>query len=212
MITTLKEVDPQIVDDKEIEVVSNNIRNPRLHRCLEQMSKLCLYVLKCDSNNTNGTVKPSDSAKIRAAWDVVKDEVKFNTQEENNDLPGSDYEFAYMIYTPDQKEIRRINNTKTQNVVAEICTCIEHCLSVDSARTQGYTKPEDVATIQQRLDFVDRVMDRWIGKGTSMTDTGLSMPSYPGLGKIQPDIDGDWATKLEHSKELPMPQHTPVKS
>lgn len=209
MKTELNIVDPQIVDDKKIDVNDNNIRNRRIHACVEAMSRLCLFILKCDSNNTSGTVKPSDAAKIRAAWDIVKDEVDFNSQEANNDLPGSDYEFAHMISTVDQKEIRRMNNPKTQNVVAEVAKCIEHCLSVDSARTQGYTTPEDVATIKQWLDFIDRVMDRWIGKGQNMTDTGMTLPSFPGLGKIEPSLDGDWAQKLEHSKDLPKPQHSP---
>ena len=212
MQTTLKEVSPNVIDDKEIEVVANNIRNPRLHRCLEAMSKLCLYVLKCDSNNTSGTVKPSDAAKIRASWDIIKDEVAFNTTEDNNDLPGSDYEFSYMVYTPDQREIRRINNVKTQNVVAEICYCMEHVLSVDSAKTQGYTKPQDVESIQKRLDFVDRTMTRWIGSGTTMTDTGVVLPSYPGLGRIVPGLDSDWAQRLEHSKTTPEPQLATPKS
>ncbi|MHC5059369.1 MAG: hypothetical protein ACYTKD_32355, partial [Planctomycetota bacterium] len=72
---------------------------------------------------------------------------------------------------------------------------------------QGFTRSEAVETINKLLDFVDRGMERLIGSGTSMTDTGVSLPTFPGIGKIRPDLDGDWAQKLEHSKEPPLPQH-----
>lgn len=207
MKTTLTKVDPQIVDDKDIEVTENNIRNARLHRCLVSMSKLLLFVIKCDSNNTSGTVKPSDSIKIRQAWNVVREDFAFHTAPENDDLPTGDYEFSYQVLVPHPREIQRMTNQKTQEVVAEISSCLEHCLGVDSANTQGHTSPADAAMITKWLDFVERAMDRYIGEGKDINDTGIKVPMYTGLGTIEPSVNASWAQKLEHSKEAPVSQH-----
>jgi hypothetical protein len=133
--------------------------------------------------------------------------MEFSTLEENQDLPGSDLEKAKIIAMIDQREIRRINNPKLQAVVDAIVDCIDVCLAVDSSRTQGFTAEPDVSDMMQWVDYVDRVMDRQIGRGTSLTDTGIVLPSYPGIGKIEPSLDSDWSQNLEHSKDLPRARH-----
>lgn len=207
MITHLNEVDPGIVDDKKIDVTNNSIRNPRIHRCLESMQHLGLFLLECDSNNTSVIVKPSDAATIRALWDAVRSDLEFNTREENNDLPTGNYELEYLVFTTYQREIQAITNPKIKRIAAEVYTCMQVCLGTDSAKSQGFTEPKDAETMMKSVDFVDRVMDEWIGKGTNMTDTGKVLPALTILGTIMPSVDSDWARKAEPSKGQPSPQH-----
>lgn len=203
MQTELLEKSPDIVGGHKVDVVQNNIRNPRLHRVLEQMTRLCIYLLECDSNNTSSKAKPSDVRYVRAQWGIVKDEFAFSTAEENNDLPAGAYEQAYKVFTIHQKEVQRVVNVKVRAVLEEIWDTMELMLSVDSAATQGFTASEDIEAISKRLAFVDRVMDRWIGDGKDLMSTGIIAPAYEILGTIVPSINSDWAEKLEPSKRYP---------
>ena len=115
MITNLKKVDAEIQGGREIEVVEYNIRNYRLHQTLEQMSRLLLFCLECDSNNTSSKNLPSDTRGILSQWQIVKDEFDFGM--EYNDVPTGSHEYAYTMSMPSQKEIQRIRNVKMKRVV-----------------------------------------------------------------------------------------------
>lgn len=206
MITNLNERDPEIVGGHEIDVVQNNVRNQAIHSCLEQMARLQLFLLECDSNNTNSKMKPSDIRACRNQWDICKQEFDFGFAEENNDLPAGAYEYAYQIYTIHQKEIARVRNVKVKKVVTVIWNTMNYLLSVDSAGTQSYVAMEDADGISQRFAFVDRVLDEWIGNGADFSDTGRIAPAYEILGRVQPDVDSDFARMLEPSKKLPDPR------
>jgi hypothetical protein len=204
MITELNLADPEIVGGHVIDVVESNIRSARLHRCLEQTSRLCLYMLEMDGNNTSSKVKPSEVRTIRDTWDLVNELFSFHTAEENNDLPSSNYEHAYKIVSPHQKELARVRNVKVKAILSEIWDCMNLMLSVDSANTQGYTAQEDIEQIQKRIDFVNRCLDLWMGKGADNSDTGRKVADFRILGEVQPDVDSDFAAKLEPSKKLPV--------
>lgn len=206
MITNLSEVPADIVGGHQIDVVPQNIRNARVHSCLEQMARLMLFLLECDSNNTSSKIKPSDVRFVREQWDICKSEFEFNTAEENNDLPEDQYEHAYSISLPHQKELARIRNVKIKRVATEVWRCMNVCLSCDSSNTQGFTDEHDKASMTTVMEYCDRVMDRWIGNGSDFTDVGLKAPAYEILGQVLPDVDSDFARKLEPSKKLPDPR------
>lgn len=206
MITNLYERSPDVIGGHEIDVVQNNIRNQAIHASLEQMARLQIFLLECDSNNTNSKMKPSDIRGVRAQWDICKQEFEFGFADENNDLPMGAYEYAYQIYTIHQKEIARIRNVKVKKIATVMWNTMNFLLSVDSANTQGYVAEEDADAILQRFAYVDRVMDEWIGNGTDFSDTGRRAPAYEILGRVQPDVDSDFARMLEPSKKLPDPR------
>ena len=203
MKTELNVVDPGIINDRKIDVTLNNIRNARIFSCVEKMSYVALFILKCDSNNSAVTVKPSDSAKINAYWRAVESEMAFHTADENQDLPGAALEKAKII-----SEIRRMNNPKLQAVVDAIYDCVDHCLSTDSAKNQGFTSPADQETMGKWLAFVDRVIERQVGRGSSMTDTGEVLPFFPEMGRIEPSLDQDWSQLLEHNADQPRDRYS----
>ena len=204
MHTEILSQTPQVTGGRKIITEKNSLRNPRLHRCLEQMSRLTLFLLESDSNNSSSHAKPSDVRYVRQQWDICKEEFEFNVAEENNDLPTGKYEYAYTIEVIEPKEIQRVTNVKIRAVLAEVWDTMNVILSIDTANLQGWVSVSNQELIRQRLGFVDRVMDRWVGGGSDSTDTGLDAPSYEILGRIVPSLNSDWAERLEPSKDVPV--------
>lgn len=202
MITELKKVDPQIVGGRVIEVVDYKLQNYRLHQVLEQLARMFLFLLECDSNNTSSKAKPRDVRRIVAQWKIAKDELVFSM--DHNDLPSGIYEYGFSICFPDQKEIQKIRNVKVKRIFSEMFNAARHILSVDSAKTQGFIAAEDHAEIMEMFNCVDACLARWIGDGASVNDTGLVVPAYSELGVISPDVDSDYATINEPSPEAPV--------
>jgi len=210
MKTNLEIVDPDIVGGHKIAVVENNIRNFPMHNSLEQITRLMFFCLECDSNNTNSKVLPSEVRDIRAQLQICKDEFEFAIQDENNDAPRGSYEYAYKILIPNQKELARIRNVKMKRVMSELLEVSHLMLSIDSANTQNFIAKEDSDKISQRLALANRVLDRWIGSGANFNDVGLIAPAYEQLGKVIPDVDGDYSQSLEPSKRMPEPRFPDV--
>lgn len=204
MITNLKEVDAEIEAGRQIEVTKYKTRNYRLHGALEQVSRLLMFCLECDSNNTNSKNLPSDTRAIRSQFDIVKDEFEFGMA--NNDVPTGSHEYAYSILLPTGKEIQRIRNVKVKRCVTEIFNCCRVLLSVDSSNSQGYVDPSDAVSIRKIFGVTDSCLDRWIGRGVDDSDLGLTAPAYEILGQIAPDVDSDYAKVLEPTKDMPEPK------
>jgi len=203
MITELKKVDPEIKGGIQIEVVDYRIRNYRLHNSLEQMSRLLLFCLECDSNNTSSKNLPSDTRKILSQFEIVKSEFEFGMA--HNDVPTGSYEYAYTVVLPSGKEIQKIRNVKMKRVVTEIFNTARVMLSLDSANSQGFVAQEDAKDIRLMFAVTDACMARWIGKGEG-EDLGLIAPAYEKLGEIRPDVDSDYAQILEPSARMPLPK------
>lgn len=204
MITELNIVDPQIVPGNKINVVEFNVRNLRLHKIVQALSRCLLFCIECDSNNTSSKARPRDVRAIRAQFDIANSEIEF--AENHNDFPQASHEFALKIYLIDQKEIQRIRNVKLNNIVSEIYNTCHVMLSLDSANTQGYISVEDFSDIKAMMQLCNDAMDRWVGRGADAADTGLVAPAYEILGELRPDVDGDYCQMLEPSSGTPMPK------
>lgn len=202
MITELVTVDPMIVGGRKINVVEYNIQNYRLHQVCEQLARLFLFLLECDSNNTSSKVKPRDVRGIIRQWTIAKEELDFSMS--HNDLPDGVYEYGFKILLPDQKEIQKIRNVKIKRIYSEMFNCVRQMLSVDSAKTQGYIASEDHADIREMMLCVDDCLTRWIGDGSDTSNTGLVAPAYEELGVISPDVDADYASIREPSADMPI--------
>lgn len=205
MKTELNEVDAQIIGGAKIDVVKYAIRNYRLHQVLEQCSRLFLFCLECDSNNTNSKVTPRDSRKVLAQWQILKDEFAFSMA--HNDYPTGSHEYAYCVYLLDQKEIQRVRNVKMKRIVSEMFNACRVILSCDSAKTQGSIAVEDALDVQEMFKVVDDCLARWIGDGANHDSVGITPPAYENLGEVVPlDVDGDYAQIMEPSKGSPLPK------
>jgi hypothetical protein len=204
MITELNKVDPEIQGGLKIDVVDYKLQNYRLHQVLEQMSRMFLFLLKCDSNNTSSKIRPRDARKILSQWKIAKDELEFSMA--HNDLPDGIYEYGFSIAFPQGKEIQRIRNVKVKRIFTEMFNCARQILSVDSAKTQGFIAREDYLEIMENFTCVDACLARWIGSGADVDDTGIVVPAYEELGVIEPDVDSDYAVINEPSSATPPPK------
>lgn len=202
MITELRKVDPMIVGGRTVDVVDYKLQNYRLHQVLEQIARLFLFLLECDSNNTSSKVKPRDVRKILQQWQVAKEELEFSMT--HNDLPDGIYEYGFSISFPDQKEIQRIRNVKIKRIYSEIFNTARQMLSVDSAKTQGFVAAEDHAEIMEMFSCVDACLARWIGDGSDASNIGITVPAYEEIGVIVPDVDSDYASVNEPSADAPV--------
>lgn len=204
MITELRKIDPSVIGGRVIDVVEYKLQNYRLHQVLEQLGRLFLFLLECDSNNTSSKVKPRDARGILRQWEIAKDELTFSMQ--YNDLPDGIYEYGFSVSFPDQKEIQKIRNVKIKRIYAEMFNTARQILSVDSSRTQGFIAPEDHADIMEMFTCVDACLARWIGDGSDASNLGIVVPAYEELGVISPDVDSDYATMAEPSADAPLPK------
>lgn len=202
MITELRKVDPQIVGGRTVDVVDYKLQNYRLHQVLEQMARLFLFLLECDSNNTSSKVKPRDARGILRQWQIAKDELNFSMA--FNDLPDGIYEYGFSISFPDQKEIQKIRNVKIKRIYSEMFNTARQILSVDSAKTQGFIATEDHADIMEMFACVDACLARWIGDGSDAENVGIQVPAYEELGVVAPDVDSDYASINEPSADAPV--------
>jgi hypothetical protein len=201
MITELNKVEAAIIGGRKINVVEYHIQNYRLHQVLEQIARMFLFLLECDSNNTSSKIRPRDARRIIAQWNVAKEELVFGM--EHNDLPSAIYEYGFAVNLPEGKEIQKIRNVKIKRVYAEMFNAARQILSVDSSKTQGFVAAEDHADIMEWFNTVDLCVARWIGDGTE-TNTGILVPAYEELGVISPDVDSDYAAINEPSADSPV--------
>jgi hypothetical protein len=204
MISELEKVDPGIIAGRKIRVVEYNIRNYRIHQVLEQIARMFLFILECDSNNTSSKAKPRDVRNLRSQWKIAKEELEFSMA--HNDLPSPSHEYAFKLLLVDTIEIQKIRNIKMKRVASEIFNVVQVMLSLDSASTQGYIAAEDHADVQELFKVVEDCMARWIGSGSDVFDTGVVAPAYEILGEIYPDVDADYADTLEPSADMPKPK------
>jgi len=201
MITELNVVDPAVIPGQKINVVEYHIQNYRLHQVLEQIARLFLFMLECDSNNTSSKIRPRDARRVIGQWTVAKEELVFGM--EHNDLPSAIYEYGFVVNLPDGKEIQKIRNVKIKRCYTEMFNAARQILSVDSAKTQGFVAEEDHEEIMLWFNTVDACLARWIGDGTE-ANTGLVCPAFEELGVVSPDVDSDYAAIHEPSTASPL--------
>jgi hypothetical protein len=201
MITELNKVSAEVVGGRKINVVEYHIQNYRLHQVLEQIARLFLFLLECDSNNTASKIRPRDARRILGQWTVAKDELVFGM--EHNDLPSGIYEYGFVVNMPEGKEIQKIRNVKIKRIYSEMFNAARQILSVDSAKTQSFVAAEDHGDIMEWFNTVDLCLARWIGDG-SEGDTGIVVPAYEELGVVSPDVDSDYAAVNEPSSTVPL--------
>jgi len=201
LITNLNIVDPDIVPGAEIDVVQYRIRNFRLHGLMENLSRLLVAIVELQSNDTSSTVVPSDARDILAQFTICKEDLDFAM--EVNDAPVGSYQHAFVTLFLNQKEVQRIRNIKIKSVVKDLYMFGMVVLGCDSASTQNFVSNADATKIRRAIEVADKSIARWIGTGENAESLGVDAPSFESLGQLLPDVDADFAQKLEPSKTIP---------
>ena len=204
MITNLNIVDPDIIAGAQIDVVEHNIRNFRLHGMMESLSRLLVAIIELQSNDTSATVVPSDVRDINAQYQIVKGDLDFAI--EVNDAPVGSYQHAYVCLFLSQKEVQRVRNIKVKSVVKDLWVLGQVILGCDSAKAQNFVSIPDSTKIKRALEVCQLSMTRWIGTGEDAENLGIPAPAFEVTGELLPDVDANWAQKLEPSKTIPASQ------
>ncbi len=204
MITELNVIAPEIVAGAKIDVVEHRIRNFRLHGLLENLSRLLIAVLEVQSNDSSSTVVPSDVRDIQSQFGIIVEDLEFAILV--NDAPIGSYQHAFVVAIIDQKEVQRIRNIKVKNVVKDLWMLGMVVLGSDSAKTQNFISPNDQAKVKRALEVCSLSMKRWIGTGENEDSLGIFAPAFEQTGVVTPDVDSNFAVKLEPSKHIPKPQ------
>ena len=209
MITEIENVLPDIKPGMKIRCNVHRINNYPLSLVLEQMSRLFLFGIECDSNNTSSKAIPREVRQIRGQFEVVKKELEFAMQ--FNDSPRGTYEDDFEVSILDGKEIATIRNVKVKRFLSEMRNTALVMLGVDSSKSQAFIAQEDYSTIKEALVKTEAVLDMWIGTGADALNVGLNIPAFELLGEIRPDVDGNWNQMKEPTREVPLPELDDVK-
>jgi hypothetical protein len=203
MITELNEVEPEVVPGAQIDVVRYRIRNFRLHGMMENLSRLLVSIIEIQSNDTSATVVPSDVRDIMSQYNIIKGDLDFAI--EVNDAPVGSYQHAFVTLFLHQKEVQRVRNIKVKSVVKDLWMLGMVILGCDSAKSQNFVSNADAAKIQRALEVCAKSLARWIGSGENAESLGIEAPAFETSGTLMPDVDADFAEKLEPSKTIPKP-------
>lgn len=203
MKTNLVIKEANIVPGKEIEMISYNCRNFRIHLAAAHLSRMMLAMVENQSGNMTGDVVPRNVRDLISQFALIKQEIEFART--HNDPPEATHEEAYKILLLKGNEIQNMDNVKEQRVAKELDLLARVMLSVDSARTQGNISSKDLATIDAQIAVADDAIKIWLGTGASVDETGIEVPAFMHLGELVPDVDMDFRQTLEPSKDLPSP-------
>lgn len=201
MITNLNEVDPDVVPGAQIDVVRYRIRNFRLHGLMESLSRLLIAIIELQSNDSSSTVVPSDVRDILTQYGICKADLEFAI--EVNDAPVGSYQHAFVCLFLSQKEVQRIRNIKIKSVVKDLWMLGMVVLGCDSSKLQNFVSVHDSSKIKRALEVCEKSLNRWVGTGENAESLGVTAPAFETSGELLPDVDADWAEKLEPSKTIP---------
>lgn len=182
-----------------------DIRSARLHNLMEEMTYMNIFLIESDSNETQTLVDPADVLRLRDQWKHILWEFDFETKEENNSLPRGSHQLAFKIEIVQSKQIRQIQNKKCRKVASAVWQTQMMIAGTQTSKLQGFVDPETQKTIRKMFDYVDRVLEAWMGGGTSPADTGVVMPEFPEIGEVIPPVNAEFVERLEPSSASARP-------
>jgi len=194
-----------IIGGREIDVDFVNTKNQTLHLCALPLSKLLLFLIECDSNNTTRTIVPRDSRIINMQMKAFKEELIFSTTK--LDQPMGRYDKVYKILIPTEVELKKFPNAKIERVAMAILNLLNVMMQVDSSGAKTYVDLSDRKDIEKSFNVALAVVAKWIGTGDKVKDkdeweTGYDVPAFIEVGRIVPDSDADAAQVHEPSADI----------
>jgi len=214
MKTELIVNDPTIEPGKKINCDKYQVRNFRLHKCLETLARLSLFLMESRSNNSSAIVTRQDSRTIRLLWDMIKAE--FARAKRFKGGPEGTLERVYHIVRPTPSEIQKVQNLKVKSLSLETDHLMEIFISCDSAYLDVYMGGESQSDLEVAMANFEDFLDRWIGDGSLVDGSDPENPEYNTgmiapeglrvLGHVEPDVDMDQASHQEPSKDVQPPR------
>jgi len=202
MKTELEVSNPQPTAGQKIRVHRYNIRNFRLHKMLQTISRTMLFLLEADSNNASATHTARDSRNIQTALANVRSE--WDRAKMYRDSPSGALEREYSILLPEPSEVQRMNNQKSQCVAQELYNLSTVIAFSDSGKLQQWVGEGASRDIETALSIAEQVILETVGDGQvgdSLVgfNVGAEAADFSILGSIAPDVDEDRAGLAEPS-------------
>jgi len=202
MVTELIVKEASIIGGRQIATDMYKSKNQTLHLCALPLSKLLIFCLECDSNNTTRTTVPRDSRIVNAQMGAFKEELDFS--KEVIDQPTGKLEKEYKILIPTEIEMKRFSNAKFERVALAIHNLLTVMMSVDSGGAKNFVEMTDHEEVERSYVVCMKVIKKWIGTGqpgkdVGTWDTGMDIPPMVEIGRLKPDLDLDAAQLFEPS-------------
>lgn len=201
MISNLAIKSPELQPGREMGVHAWKIQNHRFYMGLLYLAEMATAALEGDSNNQRSHVTPREIRDHWTQWEAYKAELEFARN--HNDGPLAATEVDNFLAVPTRNEVQRAPNRKVQRVVRELVRHIHVCRSLDSARAQVNINDSDYKVIKESEAICEAAMERYWGTGKDNADTGVEMPDYAHMGRLQPDLDLDKIAMREPSADAP---------
>lgn len=205
MITELIVQPPQPTAGAQIKCHVYNLKNFRLHKMLQTVSRTLLWMLEADSNNAASTVIARDSRNVKLALDNI--EAEWNRAKKYRDAPMGTLEKGYEINLPYPSEIQMMRNVKLQAAALELYNFAHVVALNDSAQLQQWVGEAMTEDGDLAISILKEVVTETLGTGgkdeSSVVghDVGMQAPDYSRLGQLVPDVDNDVANLAEPSSE-----------
>jgi len=213
MITELNVSDPRPIAGMQIKVDSYHLKNFRMHKMLSEISRVLLFILESDSNNSSAQTVARDARNVQSALSSVEKE--FGYLQEFRDAPMGTLERGYTILLPKASEIQRMNNRPMQCVAQELLNFANVIVFNDSAQQQQWLGEGPSSDISDSLSVVKRIIVETIGTGAKSDanptgyDVGPKHADYSRLGTLAPDVDLDNVSLAEPRVGSVIPSRVP---
>jgi hypothetical protein len=178
-----------------------HIKNFRMHKMLAELSRILLFCLESDSNNSSAQVVARDSRNVQSALSSIEKELGY--LETYRDAPMGTIEHSYSILLPKLSEIQRMNNRPMQCVAQELMNFGKVLIFNDSSQQQQWIGEGPNSDVRDSLSTVKTIVAETIGTGQPSEDhatgyeVGPKHADYSRLGMLKPDVDMDSVSKAE---------------
>lgn len=206
---------PEPTAGNQIKCHVYNLKNFRLHKMLQTISRGLLWQLEADSNNSASTVIARDSRNVQLIMATIERE--WARAKKYRDAPMGNLERGYEINLPYPSEIQMMQNMKMQAVSQELFNLAHGIIHNDSAQLQQWIGEATTADVDQAVEICKEIILETLGTGdvdeSSIVgyNVGAQAPDFSRLGRLIPDVDNDVANLAEPSSgsEPPAVPDTP---
>lgn len=201
MKTELEVSSPQPIAGMKIAMDLFNLKNFRMHKMSTDISRILLFILESDSNNSSAQVVARDARNVQLALAAVEKE--FGYLKNYRDSPMGILERGYTVLLPKASEVQRMNNRPMQCVAQEILNFANVVVFNDSSQQQQWSGAGPTADIEDALNTLKTIIAETIGSGALDQDhpsgynVGPQHADYSRLGTLVPDVDLDKVTLAE---------------
>lgn len=198
MQTEIEALAHDIVGGRKMPVRVFQTRNIQFHNALTLLTYLAMYIIECESNDTSEIITPEDRLNIRHNWSEFKEEYAFAIQ--NREVPAATSVQEEMAITlPAKEHVMAMRHLGLKTFTLGLLSLAEVMSGLSSNKLRMFVSNSNNAKIQANIEYMDRVLDCWIG--TDVANPGVEIKGLEILGRVVPDPDLDYVRTVEPSMD-----------